>query len=360
MKIDFSEATESVQTMLNGFIERVPYIAVAAVVFLLFCLLAKGVRAAARAFAQRIRRHYSLGLVLGRLSSGVIIFIGLLIALVIAVPGFTPGQLVSVLGISSVAIGFAFRDILQNFLAGILLLLAEPFRIGDQIVVDNFEGTVEDIQTRATFIKTYDGRRIVIPNGDLFTKAVTVNTAYEKRRLQYDIGIGYGDDITRARCIMLDTVRALPEVLDDPAPDALVMELSGSTVNIRLRWWVNPPNQADILDARDTVLEHVKNALTAQGIDLPFPTQQILFHDQTEETDGDRSRQREGWPAGKSNPPRPARLGLALTSKADAAGADAAGADAAGADAARAAPSGATVNATDARSVDTAHNGRNE
>jgi uncharacterized membrane protein len=245
-----------------------------------------------------------LGLVLGRLSSGVIIFLGLLVALVIAVPGFTPGQLVSVLGISSVAIGFAFRDILQNFLAGILLLLSEPFRIGDQIVVDSFEGTVEDIQTRATFIKTYDGRRIVIPNGDLFTKSVTVNTAYETRRLQYDIGIGYGDDIGRARQIMLDTVRAMPDVLDDPAPDAIVVDLAGSSVNIRLRWWVTPPRQVDILDARDRVLERVKNALVAEGIDLPFPTQQILFHDQTEETDGDRSRQREGWPKGQGEVPQ--------------------------------------------------------
>jgi small-conductance mechanosensitive channel len=312
MKVDFSEATQSVQAMLNGFIERLPYIFVALIVFGIFYLIAMGVRAAVRSFTQRIQRHYSLGLVLGRLSSGVIIFVGLLIALVIAIPGFTPGQLVSVLGISSVAIGFAFRDILQNFLAGILLLLAEPFRIGDQIVVDSFEGTVEDIQTRATFIKTYDGRRIVIPNSKLFTDPVTVNTAYPSRRLQYDIGIGYGDDIACARQIMLDTVRSLPDVLDDPAPDALVMELDGSSVNIRLRWWVNPPRQKDILDARDQVLEHVKKALTAQGIDLPFPTHQILFHDQTEEGDGDRFRQREGWPLGQDLASRPARIVDAL------------------------------------------------
>jgi small conductance mechanosensitive channel len=111
---------------------------------------------------------------------------------------------------------------------------------------------------------------------------------------------------------MLETVRQIPEVLDDPAPDALVMELAASSVTIRLRWWVNPPRQKDTLDARDVVLERVKNALVQAGIDLPFPTQQILFHDQTEESDGDRSRQREGWPRGKGETPCRARIVDAL------------------------------------------------
>jgi small-conductance mechanosensitive channel len=307
MRFKLSEATGAVQTMVNGFVERLPYIAVALVVFVLFLLVGKGVRATVRAIAQRNRRHRNIGLVMGRLSYGLIVFIGLLIALVIAIPGFTPGELISILGLSSVAIGFAFRDILQNFLAGILLLLSEPFRIGDQIVVGNFEGTVEDIQTRATFIRTYDGRRIVIPNSNLFTNSVTVNTANEKRRLQYDIGIGYGDDIAEAKRILLHTVREIPEVLDDPAPDALVVKLADSSINIRLRWWVQPPRQLDILNSQDVVLEKVANALLSEGFDLPFPTQQILFHDQTEESDGDRSRQREGWPRGKGEAPRPAR-----------------------------------------------------
>ncbi|WP_027157499.1 mechanosensitive ion channel family protein [Methylobacter luteus] len=312
MKFNLSEATGSVQAMVNGFIERLPYFAIAVVVFIIFLFIGKGIRATVRAITQRNRRHYNLGLVMGRLSYGVIIFIGLLIALVIAIPGFTPGELVNILGLSSVAIGFAFRDILQNFLAGILLLLAEPFRIGDQIILNDFEGTVEDIQTRATFIKTYDGRRVVIPNSNLFTNAVTVNTAYKKRRLQYDISIGYGDDIVRAKRILLDTVREIPEVLDDPPPDALVVALADSSVNIRLRWWVQPPRRFESLNAQDVVLEKVVNALLSEGFDLPFPTQQILFHDQTEETDGDRSRQREGWPQGKSQAPRPARIVDAL------------------------------------------------
>jgi len=232
------------------------------------------------------------------------IILGILVTVTIVLPGFTPASLVSALGVGGIAIGFAFKDIFQNFLAGILLLFTEPFKIADQIKYKDFEGTVESIQMRATTIKTYDGRRVVIPNAELFTNAVTVNTAYDKRRLQYDVGIGYGDDIAQARKLMLEAVSEVEGIMQDPAPEALVMELADSTVNIRVRWWVNPPHQADVLDAQDKVLESIKNKLTDNGIDMPFPTQQILFHNQTEVTDGDRRRQREGWPAGSGDVPQ--------------------------------------------------------
>ena len=294
--------------MVAEFLTRLPAILLAIVVFFLFFFAGKLVRSVVRKVAERNRQHYSLGLVLGRLAQGIIIFLGLLIALVIAIPGFKTSQLVNVLGLSSVAFGFAFRDILQNFLAGILILLSEPFRIGDQIKINDFEGTVKEIQTRATFIHTYDGRTVVIPNSNLFTNSVTVNTANEKRRLQYDIGIGYGDSIAEAKKIMLDVMNGIEDVLKEPAPDALVVDLAGSSVNIRVRYWIAPPRQADVLLTQDKVLEQVKEAILAAGIDLPFPTQQVLWHDQTEATDGDRNTQREGWPKGGENVPKPLKI----------------------------------------------------
>ncbi len=213
MNIDTSQALKTLQAMGNSFFRLLPHLVLALIVFLLFYFAAKGVRALVRRLNDRYRRHRNVGLVMGRLAQGIIILVGLLWALVIALPSFQPGQLVSLLGISSVAIGFAFRDILQNFLAGILLLLTEPFRIGDQIIVGGYEGTVEEIQTRATFIKTYDGRRVVIPNSELFTDSVLVNTAFETRRLEYDFGIGYGDDIAEAKRLMRETVDGIDSVL---------------------------------------------------------------------------------------------------------------------------------------------------
>ena len=227
------------------------------------------------------------------------------IAVTVAFPSMTPGRLISTLGIGGIAIGFAFKDIFQNLLAGILLLLRHPFRVGDEITTGEFTGTVEAIETRATHIRTYDDKRVIIPNGDVYTKPVTVISAYDMLRTEYDVGIGYGDDLGAAKEIALEAIRSVEGVLDEPAPDVLVWELAGSAKNLRLRWWTRP-KRGDVLAVRDRVLHAAAEALVGAGVDLPFPTQVVLFHDQTESIHGDRARQREGWPAGAAPPePRP-------------------------------------------------------
>ena len=294
----------SLQQMFVEFLRLLPALVLAMVVLGLFYVGARAARRVIARVAGEKSAHASVGLVLGRLAQGGLVLLGVLVALMIAVPSFKPGQLVQVLGIGSVAIGFAFRDILQNFLAGILILLTQPFRIGDQIIITGFEGTVENIETRATFLRTYDGRRVVIPNSVLFTESVMVNTAFETRRLQYDVGVGYGDDVGKVQELILATLAGIKGVLKDPAPEAVVTDLAGSTVNVRARWWIDPPRKIDVIRSTSEVLVALKDALTEAGVDLPYPTQQILFHDQTEETDGDRARQREGWPARTSGNPR--------------------------------------------------------
>lgn len=263
MNFDVGQATAGLHALIGNFMQRLPYVALATVVFIVFYIAGVVLRSIARRFMVRTRRHRSVGIVLGRLGQGILVLLGLLVALVIAVPGFTPGQLVSVLGLSSVAIGFAFRDILQNFLAGILLLLSEPFRIGDQIRSGDFEGTVENIETRATSIVTYDGRRIVMPNSVLFVNPVTVNTANERRRLEYDIKLPKDADIPKIRHLILRTIMPLPHVLDEPCPDVLVVGFTDSDVTLRVRWWVQPPRHFELQQGLDTVLLHIRDALRA-------------------------------------------------------------------------------------------------
>jgi small-conductance mechanosensitive channel len=299
--------------LINGFIVMLPNIFLALIVFILFFFAARWLKKLVKRLTRRHRQARNLGMVLGRLAQGVVILIGLFVALSIIIPTFRVGDLVQLLGISGVAIGFAFRDILQNFLAGILILLTEPFQIDDQIVFNDFEGTVENIETRATTIRTYDGRRIVIPNSELFINSVTVNTAFDSRRMEYDVGIGYGDNIDEAKRLMLEAIYSVDEVLRDPAPDVLALELAESSVNIRARWWIKPPRRIDDLRSRDKVISAIVQKLYVEnGIDLPYPTRQILFHDQTEETDGDRTRQREGWPAGNQQAPKTRRISDSL------------------------------------------------
>jgi small conductance mechanosensitive channel len=290
--------------MLTKFLAALPYIVIALLVYGIFHVAAKTIRRAIMRVSIRRMKQHSAGLVVGRLAEGGVMLLGALVALMIAVPSFNPAQLVELLGIGGVAVGFAFRDILQNFLAGILILLTEPFRINDQIVVGPFEGTVEDIETRATMIRTEDGRRVVIPNSRLFTESVIVNTAFDRRRLEYDVSIGDRDNIAVAKELMLQAVLRAAAPLEAPPPQALVVQLAPSAVVIRVRWWVSLSRRENVRESMDRALDAINADLHANGIDQPFPTTQVLFHDQTEETDGDRRLQREGWPAGNGPVPR--------------------------------------------------------
>ncbi|MFP3854511.1 MAG: mechanosensitive ion channel family protein [Anaerolineales bacterium] len=309
--MDFQAAWSNLEEMINSLIASLPNLVIALIVLSLGYFLAKLLRRLAMRLVVRASLPPTARLVFGRLAQWTMMFIALLIALLILFPSFNAGQLIELLGIGGVAIGFAFRDIVQNFLAGILILLTQPFRINDQIIVGDYEGTVEDIQTRATYIKTYDGRRVVIPNSDLFTQSVIVNTAFPIRRIEQEVGIGYGDDIDQARRVILSALDQLDGVLKDPAPDIRVGALADFAVMLRLRWW-SESRRSDVVILEDQVLSLVKVQLSQAGIDLPFPTHHILFHDQTETTDGDRRRQREGWPAGADPAPEPNTIAGAI------------------------------------------------
>ncbi|WP_227503888.1 mechanosensitive ion channel family protein, partial [Acinetobacter baumannii] len=250
-------------------------ICIAIVVFLIFWLLTKLFKFFVRkTLENRSYTRQNLVLVLNRVGSTAILFFGFLIALVIMIPGFTPGQLMSALGIGSVAIGFAFKDIFQNLLSGILILLSEPFRIGDSIVVNSLEGTVEDIQIRATFLRSPDGRRIVIPNATVYTSALTVNTAYQQRRCEFVVGIGYDDDEQKAKQIILDILNNDRNVLSQPAFSVNVTALADFSVNLTVRWWVDT-TETDISSSISNIQAQVKQAFNENDIDIPYPIQEL-------------------------------------------------------------------------------------
>lgn len=261
MHLEVSRIWLEFQRILNDLLAALPYLLLALIAFAPFFFAARSVKALVWRFPVARQPQHNLGLVLGRLAQWGINGTGLLVALSIVLPSFKASDLIQLLGIGGVAIGFAFRDILQNFLAGILLLLTEPFRIGDQIVVRTFEGTVEDIQTRATMIRTYDGRCIVMPNSALFTESVIVHTAFAHRRLEYELSIGIDDDIEPVQGRLLQAVRSVPGVLQEPAPDVLVVQLDKTSVRLRVRWWITPPRHANALDQHDQVLRAMQQML---------------------------------------------------------------------------------------------------
>lgn len=294
-------AMANLNSMVNSFVAMLPLVGIGIVVFLVFWLIASLVRKGLEAYVGKRDQYSGAAIAFSRLAYIGILLFGVMVAVTVAFPTITPAKLFSALGIGGVAIGFAFKDIFQNLLAGILILVRQPFKVGDEITSGEFTGTVENIETRATYIKTYNGKRIIVPNSRIYTEPVTVITAYDILRSEYDVGIGYGDDVSKARELALEAVKSVEGVLAEPAPDVLLWDLAGSSQNIRVRWWTDP-TRGNVVKVKDGVLETVAKSLAGAGIDLPFPTNVVLFHDQTEATDGDRTKQREGWPAG-DNPP---------------------------------------------------------
>lgn len=175
-------AWRSVMKIADGFFALLPNMLIALVVFSMFFIIGRVASQAADLMAQRAKIDPTLARALARLTALFVDIFGLLVCAVIVVPTFSPGQLIAGLGITSVAIGFAFQNVLQNFFAGMVLLWQKPFRIGDEIKVRDFEGVVEDITIRCTLLRTLSGRLVYIPNGVLFTEPLTVNTARDKRR----------------------------------------------------------------------------------------------------------------------------------------------------------------------------------
>lgn len=271
------QAWASLEGFARGLAERLPLIGVGFLVFLGFWLAGNLVKGAVCRVIRRAYGEEGLGRAIGRLARFFVLLTGFLVAAVIIFPGVTPADVLAVLGLGSVAIGFAFKDIFQNFLAGVLILARRPFRIGDQVRTGQLEGTVEDINLRATVLKTYDGERVVVPNSNIYTDPVVVRTAYGKRRSRFTVGIGYPDDIRTAKRVILTKLAAIDGVLDEPAPWVRTVELAPSSVNLEVFYWTRA-FQADVLRVGDEVATTIKYALDEAGIDMPYPVQTVLFH----------------------------------------------------------------------------------
>lgn len=285
MEFDLTAFWTQLQETLVALVNRMPAFLFALLVLVLFYFLAGRLAMWAKSFVGKSSSSENAATVTALIARWAIFALGVLIALSIALPSFNAADLIQVLGISSVAVGFAFRDIFQNFLAGLIILVTDAFRIGDQIIVESegLEGTVTDIQTRATTIVTYDNRQIIIPNATLFTNAVTINTATTNRRSEYVVGIGYDSDIDTAIELIEEAVLGVDGVLTEPAPDVLVDDLAPSTVNLQVRWWTDT-RRSSVTATRSAIVRRIKYLLDEHGIDMPFPTQTLYINDSVQMT----------------------------------------------------------------------------
>jgi small-conductance mechanosensitive channel len=260
------------QELLENVLLFIPNLILALVLFVLTLLLsgliARWVR---RATKLRIKDTETQRL-LSRLARWSVIILGTLVALEqvdFDVTGFVAG-----LGIAGFTIGFALQDIARNFVAGILLLVRQPFGIGDAVEVGNLAGSVLDITTRDTVLRTWDGEMVIVPNIDIFTKAIKNYSELPLRRRTVNIGLGYGEDMDRATDVFQEAIRGVEGVLDDPAPEVLAEDLGDSALMLAARFWVNQETHA-LFVVHSDVVQAIKEAAEREGIDLPYPIQTV-------------------------------------------------------------------------------------
>jgi small-conductance mechanosensitive channel len=205
--------------------------------------------------------------------------LGVLLASVILFPDLRLGDLIGFLGLGSVAVGFAFQDIFKNFLAGVLLLLNEPFRLQDQIIVSDYEGTVEDISIRSTQIRTYQGERVVIPNSVVFTNPVHVLTDQVYRRTDLAIGVDYNTPLPLAVDTLLTAVKTVEGVFPQPDPEVDIVGFGNSSIDLVVRYWTRP-QQRFVRQTVTRVMIALKQACDQADIVIPYPIRTVYNYDQ--------------------------------------------------------------------------------
>jgi small-conductance mechanosensitive channel len=260
------------QELLHGFLLFLPRLITALVIFVASIIVGGLVkRALKRALTPRVQDQEILEL-LGRLARWGVIILGTLAAL--DQVNFDVTSFVAGLGIAGFTIGFALQDIAKNFVAGIILLIRQPFEIGDAVEISGLSGTVLEISTRDTVLKSFDGEAVIVPNGDVFTSPIINYSKLPLRRRTVMIGLGYGEDVDRAIQLFLDVIQGVDGVLSDPVPTVLVDSLGDSALTLAARFWVNQTSHG-LLDVQSAVVQAIKEIAEEHEIDLPYPTQTL-------------------------------------------------------------------------------------
>lgn len=207
---------------------------------------------------------------------GALLKIMLVIA-VISMIGVEMTGFVAILAAAGFAIGMALSGTLQNFAGGVMLIIFKPFKAGDFIDAQGYMGTVKEVQIFNTILKTPDNKTIILPNGGLSTSSMTNFSTEAQRRVDFTFGIGYSDDIDKAKAVINGLIKADDRILNDPAPFIAVSELADSSVNFAVRVWADAGNYWGIFF---DMTENVKKAFDKEGISIPFPQTDVHVYNQ--------------------------------------------------------------------------------
>ena len=268
---------EQLTEIARSAVSLVPQITVALIVLIATWGLKKIIQSILGSVLSRTNLRQSLKDLFSLLLGIAVWVVGIMIAAVIVFPGLTPASILAGLGIGSVAIGFAFKDIFENFLAGMIILFRREMRIGDHIECSGIEGKVDHIAIRESHIMRTDGQLVIVPNSILFKNPVIIRTQNDVRRVTVVCGVAYDVDIMTARDVIKDAVAGCASVVQDGKPiQIFAEEFASSSINFEVTWWTKSA-PVDVRASRDEVITAVKKALDDADIEIPFPYRTLTF-----------------------------------------------------------------------------------
>lgn len=265
-KVDFQIVLQKTYALFHAFLETLPNIVIAVMVFGLIMLASRFFRAAIR---RQERIPHSVTLVLERLSRIAFALLGFFVVLAIIFPSIKPVDLLGGVGVVSLVVGFAVKDLLNNFLSGILILLQQPFRVGDEIKHKDLEGIVDSIHIRYTVLIGYDGRRFLIPNGEIYSSTIVVNTLSNCRWSYCEICIDHDNDIDEATEVLLRRIKQVEGVMKEPSPSVTVTSITSNAITLKCAWATSPFNR-EMSKVKSNVLKQIKSVLQGEYIKSPM------------------------------------------------------------------------------------------
>jgi len=251
-------------------VRALPNLAMALIALLIFWIISTVAKRVVKALAERSGVRPSLVGLFETMVAALVWTIGVLVALTIVFPSLTPAKLLAALGLGSVAVGFAFKDIFENFLAGVLIMLRKPMRIDDFIECGDVSGRVEKITIRDTYVRKIGDELILVPNSMLFKNPVFISTDQPVRRYEIVAGVAYDVDLDAAQKVIQEAVEGLDVIEKDRPVQVFAREFNSSSVDFTVRWWAGS-QPLEMHKTRDEVIRAVKKALDNAGMEIPFP-----------------------------------------------------------------------------------------
>ena len=281
IRLDFA-VTSRIDPMRERLVELghttlalIPLLGIAFAILLVFWLLA-GVVARSESLLRHFARTRPVRELVARTASTLVFLVGVVLALDIVGATAIVGGVLGAAGLVGIAVGFAFKDLIENYIASVMLSVRQPFAPDDHVVIDDFEGIVVRLTTRSTLLLTFDGNSLRLPNAMVFKSVIKNYSATPERRFDFSVGVGYGEDLEAVQALGLKTLASVDGVLADPGPISRVSDLDASSVALTFFGWVSQRTHV-LGKVRSDAVTAIEKTFREHGISMPEPIHRVIM-----------------------------------------------------------------------------------